>query len=170
MNELSKETIEFLDYNGYLYKTEDSEVQFKKVFDYTTPIVLSSIVFFITLPLFPYGLVFFTLLSFSLFAYKRNADKGLLHIQPELGKFYYSFRELKRRFLFRHVRSIYLRSKFKNEYSSAFKRTNEEYVIIIGIELIQGERYEVFQFVSDYQEPSKEIMEVHDHLKAILSK
>ena len=70
-------------------------------------------------------------------------------------------------FSFDEIQGIYIHSRFVDEYSSAFKSTSEEHQVTIGLEA--KNQVPLFKLISDHAKPSKEMNEVYDYLKSIIS-
>ena len=71
------------------------------------------------------------------------------------------------KFTFWYIRNLFIKSKFKSEYSSAFKNTSQEFIVTLGIETRSRQFMDLLYLKSDYQEPSEEMNEIHDFFKDI---
>lgn len=67
------------------------------------------------------------------------------------------------------INEMSLRSKYVDEYTSAFKNTSEEHQITIELNINGHGVVQVFKFSADYAEPSKEINEVYAFLEDVLN-
>ncbi|GAB4237355.1 MAG: hypothetical protein Tsb0034_12420 [Ekhidna sp.] len=172
---LSKEAIRLLEDNGYRVRISDKEIVFKKPYDYIGPIIILLIFGFIALPLFAYsywlGALLLILVLLGIYFHRTLISKASkMKIFPARKHIDIYQRSGKRWFSFNYIEHAFLHSKFQAEYSSAFKSTSQEFKIVIGLKLLSGETIEVFAFLSDYEEPNKEINEVHDFLLSVLKK
>lgn len=171
MNSLSKKALDMLEYNGYSCKLAADKVIFRKGHDYIG-IMVFAFLFILILPiLFSINIVI-ALLGLLLFiggasVYKKYFSKSSsLIIDLSLNKINFKSAQLSRHFLIRRVRNVFLHSRFKNEYSSAFKSTNKEYTVTLGLQLENDFVLNLFYFISDHQEPSKEMKEVAAFLES----
>ena len=172
---LSNESKRLLEDNGYKFKMNEKRVLINRSYDYVGPVILFVLFGFVALPLFDYsywlGALIFILLVVGVYLHRNLFSKAsVLKISFQDSKVELKDKTGTRWFTSWYVRSLFLRSKFKSEYTSAFKSTSEEYLVSIGVELRSGEEVALLRFLSDYQEPTKEMNEVHDFLKSILSK
>ena len=71
---------------------------------------------------------------------------------------------------FDSINEIILKSKYVDEYTSAFKSTSEEHRISINIKLGSHEVIQLFKFSSDYADPTPEIQEVYSFLEGAFRK
>lgn len=67
------------------------------------------------------------------------------------------------------ILGITLKSKYVDEYTSAFKNTSEEHLVTIHLNLVSGRNILLFKFSSDYAEPTEEINEVYYFLENALA-
>lgn len=67
-----------------------------------------------------------------------------------------------------YASKIILHSKFVDEYTSSFKSTSEEHSITVKIQLLSGSIFTLFDFHSDYEKPSDEMMEVYKLIKKLI--
>ena len=162
-----------LDYNGYSFRISGSVILFKKGHDY----VGVGIVAFLSILLIPLlfsigiliGFLFMALVTGGItFYFKRFSKFTKLTLDSSKRNIIFQSTKEKRRLLYRHVNSVFLHSKFKSEYSSAFKSTNEEHTVTLGVQLNDGVALNLFTMISDYAEPSKEMKEVARYLESTL--
>ena len=170
---LSKEAIEMLEDNGYRVKVADKIITFRKPYDYVGPGILFFLYVLVALPLFSVnywlGAGIFILLVIGVFLHRNLISKAsTLKLFTRDNKLDFTNKDGKRWFSFWYVRNLYLRSKFKSEYTSAFKSTSQEYTVTIGVELRSRQSMDLLYMKSDYEEPSDEMKEVHDLFMDVL--
>lgn len=175
MNELlSKKATRLLEDNGYKYKKRDSLIVFRKGSDYTSIIVVSIIILIISAPFFFFN-TFLGLLTLALgvagivVRYKYYSKKMNFTVNLATQKFDFidNSIELEQQSL-SYASKIILHSKFVDEYASSFKSTSEEHLITIRIQLLSGSIFTLFNFHSDYEKPSDEMMEVYKFIKKLI--
>ena len=171
---LSKKAIRVLEDNGYKYKQSDEFILFRKSTEYISIIVVSVIGLIIAFPLFIFNtfLGILTLLLVAagiVFRYKYYSKKMVFSINLKTQKFNFLDHviELENQSL-SFASKIILHSRFKDEYTSAFKNTSEEHHITIGMELLSGSMFTIFRFYSDYSKPSEEMLEVYKLVKKLI--
>jgi len=164
---LSKKAVEMLEDSGYRVKITDKLITFKKPYDYVGPAILFFLFALIALPLFGYnywlGTGIFITLVLAVYLHRNLLSKAsTLKLFTRENKLEFKNRDGKVWFSFWYVRNIYIRSKFKSEYSSAFKNTTQEFIVSLGVELRSKQTKDLLFMTSDYQEPSIEMNEIHD--------
>ena len=170
---LSKAAIEMLEDNGYRVKVTDKLITFKKPYDYVGPAILFFLYVLVALPLFGYsywlGAGIFILLVVGVYLHRNLVSKAsTLKLYTRDNKLEFKNREGKRWFSFWYVRNLYIRSKFKSEYTSAFKNTSQEFIVTIGVEFRSRQSMDLIYMSSDYKEPSEEMNEVHHLFMEVL--
>ena len=172
---LSKEAVELLLDNGYRIKASAQKIVIKRPYDYVGPFILLFLFAIISLPLFGYsywlGALVFALLIVGIYLHRNLVSKASsLRIDLNNSKIEINNKKGRRWFTTWYIRNIFIRSTFKSEYTSSFKSTSQEFLIVIGVELKSGESIDFIHLLSDYREPSDPMNEVHNFLKTNLSK
>ena len=170
---LSKEAIEMLEDNGYRVKVMDKIITFKKPYDYIGPGILFFLYALVALPVFNVnywlGAGLFIVLVVGVFLHRNLISKAsTLKLFTRDNKLEFINKDGKRWFSFWYVRNLYIKSKFKSEYTSAFKSTSKEYAVTLGVELRSKQSMNLLFMKSDYEEPSEEMKEVHDLFMDVL--
>ena len=170
---LSKEAIEMLEDNGYRIKVTDKLITFKKPYDYIGPGILFFLFALVALPLFNtnywLGAGIFIILVIGVFLHRNLISKAsTLKLFTRDNKLEFINKDGKRWFSFWYVRNLFIKSKFKSEYTSAFKSTSQEYAVTIGVELRSRQTLNLLFMKSDYKEPTDEIKEVHNLFMEVL--
>ena len=171
---LSKKAIRLLEDNGYKFRKKDKIIVFKRATEYISIVVVTFIILIIAAPLFLFNslLAWLTIIlgiaglfvRHKYFSKKMNFTVNLL---TKKFDFFDNVIELERQSL-SYARKLIIHSRFVSEYSSSFKSTSEEHEISIRLELLSGSMFTLFRFHSDYEEPSEEIMEIHDFVKNLI--
>ena len=148
---------------------------FKRAYDLIGPFILCFLFALIALPLFDYSYwvgfgSLLLLLTGIYFHYQLASKQSLIRINASEKKIVVKNRFGAQGILFDEVDSVYIKSKYNGTFTSADKRTNHDYDIILGIILKNGQQLNLFFYKSDYREPNSEILEVHDYLLGLLSK
>ncbi|MEM6642341.1 MAG: hypothetical protein AAF616_05135 [Bacteroidota bacterium] len=170
---LSQPAVAMLEDNGYKVRVSDKLIIIKKPYDFIAPGILFFLYAVVALPLFGFsywlGAGVFILLVVGVFLHRNLLSKAStlklytrdnkLEINNKGGKIWFSFW---------YVRNLFIRSKFKSEYTSAFKETSQEFVVTLGVELRSKQTVDLLQMSSDYKEPSEQINEVHDLFRDVL--
>ncbi|MEM6829083.1 MAG: hypothetical protein AAF551_01115 [Bacteroidota bacterium] len=171
---LSKKSIRLLEDNGYKYYQKGRTITFQNTFDYISIVVISGLVLFIGVPMILFNiylgiLTILLALIGLLLKYTRFSKKMKFTIDLPTQKFDFFDKHvgLANQSL-SYASKIILNSKFKDEYSSAFKTTSEEHIITIRLELKSGRGFTCFKFHSDYAKPSEEILEIYKLLKKLV--
>lgn len=162
-----------LEDNGYRVKVTDRLITFKKPYDYVGPAILFFLFAIVALPLFGFnywlGAGIFIALVLGVYLHRNLLSKAsTLKLFTRDNKLELTNKDGKRWFSFWYVRNLSLHSKFKSEYSSAFKNTSQEFIVTIGAELRSRQSLELLYMKSDYKEPSEEMQEVHDLFRDVL--
>lgn len=170
---LSKAAIEMLEDNGYRVKVADKLITFKKPYDYVGPGILFFLFALVALPLFNtnywLGAGIFIALVIGVFLHRNLLSKAsTLKLFTRDNKLEFIDREGKKWFSFWYVRNIFIKSKFKSEYTSSFKSTSQEFTVTIGVELRSKQAMSLLFLKSDYEEPPEEMKEVHDLFMDVL--
>ena len=149
---LSKKAIRLLEDNGYRYLQKGRTITFKRAFDYVSIIVVVVLTLLIAFPLFLFntflGVLTIVLALGTLIArYTYFAKKMKFVIDLPTQKFNFSdnYISLSNQSL-SYASKIILNSKFKDEYTSAFKTTSEEHAITIRLELKSGSGFTCFKW------------------------
>lgn len=172
---LSLDSLNLLAINGYTSKFDERLVQFKRKYDFIGAFIVFFLFSIISLPIFNYsyslgaGLFIFLVLSVYFHhkliskksTIKVDADQKHIEVKNRFGTTWFGFEQ---------VESVFVKSTFNGTFTSADKKTSDEYDIVIGITLKSGKNLNLFFYKSDYREPNAEIMEVHDSLKSLLTK
>ncbi len=169
---LSKKAIELLEDNGYRYRKKDRTITIKRPYDYVGPGILFFLFALVALPLFSIyywlGALIFSLLVVGVYLHRNLISKAsTLSINPREGNMEYVDKKGRVKFTFWYIRNLFIKSKFKSEYSSAFKNTSQEFIVTLGIETRSRQFMDLLYLKSDYQEPSEEMNEIHDFFKDI---
>ncbi len=170
---LSKAAIEMLEDSGYRVKVTDKLITFKKPYDYVGPAILFFLFALCALPLFGYsywlGAGIFITLVLGVYLHRNLISKAsTLKLFTRDNKLEFKNKDGKIWFSFWYVRNLYIRSKFKSEYTSAFKNTSQEFIVSIGVELRSRQTKDLLYMTSDYKEPSEQMNEVHDLFMDVL--
>ena len=170
---LSLESVIALEDHGYKSLFSNQLVQFKKNYDLIGPFILFFMYALIALPLFDYsywlGAAVFICLVLGIYFHRNLTSKtSKIQFDKKNESITFSSASGDRCVEFAEVSGVFIKSKYLGTYSSANKGTSEEYGISIGVELTEGETLTLFSYKSDYQQPSREIMEVHDYVKSVL--
>lgn len=171
---LSKKAIRLLEDNGYKFKKKDRIIIFKRAAEYISIVVVTFIILIIAAPLFLFNsiLAWLTILlgigglfvRHKYFSKKMNFTVNLI---TKKFDFFDNVIVLERQSL-SYAKKLIIHSRFVSEYASSFKNTSEEHEISIRIQLLSGSMFTLFKFHSDYEKPSREIMEVHDFVKNLI--
>lgn len=171
---LSKQSIQLLKNNGYAYSQNGGTITFQKAFDYVSIIVVSILALLVAFPFFLFNtflgaLTIFIAIGGLILKYTRFSKKMKFILDIPTQKFHFLDHaiSLENQSL-SYASKIILNSKFKDEYSSAFKSTTEEHIITIRLEMISGSGFTCFRFHSDYAKPSEEILEIYKLLKKLI--
>lgn len=172
---LSLRSIDLLATNGYKSKFNERLIQFKRDYDFIGPFILFFLFAIISLPLFDYSYwlgtgIFITLVVGVYLHNQLISKKSTINIDSENQRIEVKNRFGTNWFLFEEVDSVFIKSKYNGTFTSADKQTNEEYDVTVGVTLKQGKNLNLFFYKSDFSEPTKEIIEVHDYLKSVLSR
>jgi len=172
---LSKAAVDLLNDNGYRIKVSPSKILIKRPYDYIGPFIILFLFSIISLPLFGFsywlGAFVFALLIVGIYLHRNLVSKAsTLKIDLNSLKIELNNKKGKRWFTAWYVREIFIRSNFKGEYTSSFKSTSQEFLVVIGVVLKSGESVDFIHMLSDYKEPNDPMNEIHDFLKSILSK
>ncbi len=174
--DLGKRALDMLDYNGYSLKHNQHEILFKhsstdqigliimlilcvlvSLFLVSVQLIVGIVSLMVT------GLIFTPLL-------RRSVGKLRMLINKEQKLVQISHSDsVSSRYSFETVQGIFTRSKFVDEYSSAFKSTSKEYQVTIGLELENDNLIPIFKLISDHSTPSKEMDEVAEFLKCTIN-
>ncbi|MEQ6168355.1 hypothetical protein AAOE16_14265 [Ekhidna sp. MALMAid0563] len=168
---LSNKAIDMLEYNGYSFKTNGNQILFKKAGTDQMGLIIVMIFTAIVIGIF-FAIQWWAGLGALVVAFlifrplvKRIPGSLKLAIEPGTRKLELNNRSMA--FSFEDIKGIYIHSKFVDEYSSAFKSTSEEHQVTIGLEA--QNQIPLFKLISDHAKPSKEMNEVYDYLKSIIS-
>ncbi|MEP1096730.1 MAG: hypothetical protein ABJG78_16555 [Cyclobacteriaceae bacterium] len=171
---LSKKAIHLLEDNGYKFKMADNLITFKRATEYTSIVVVSFIVLIVAAPLFIFNslLAWLTIILgaaglYVRFKYYSKKMNFTVNLTTKKFDFFDNSIELERQSL-SFAKKLIIHSRFISEYSSSFKNTSEEHQISMRIQLLSGSIFTLFKFHSDYEEPSEEMMEVHDFVKNLI--
>lgn len=170
---LSKAAIEMLEDNGYRVKATDKLITFKKPYDFVGPGILFFLFALVALPLFNFnywlGAGIFIFLVLSVYLHKNLLSKAsTLKLFTRDNKLEFINKDGKRWFSFWYVRNLYLKSKFKGEYTSSFKNTSQEFLITLGVEFRSKQNMDLLFVKSDYKEPNDEMKEIHELFMDVL--
>ena len=170
---LSKAAIEMLEDSGYRVKVTDKLIVFRKPYDFVGPGIIFFLFALCALPLFSFnywlGAGTFITLVLAVYLHRNLVSKAsTLKLFTRENKLEFKNKDGKIWFSFWYVRNLYIRSKFKSEYTSAFKNTSQEFIVSIGVELRSRQTKDLLFMTSDYQEPSQEMNEVHDLFMDVL--
>ena len=170
--QLSEKTIDLLSENGYRIVTNENIIKIHQSGSTRTLILLLGIFFCVAslvltavTPLFSF-LWFLIILSITIYQY--NQQKGKSTVIINLEKQFISYGNFQSQM--NAIQSVELHSEYVDEYTSAFKETSEEYHITISIKLEPHYRINLLIIKSDYPEPSAEILETYNWVKALASK
>ena len=171
---LSKDAVEVLEDNGYRIKISSLKIVLKRPYDYIGPFILLFLFGIISLPLFGYsywlGALVFALLIVGIYLHRNLISKAsTLKINLNAAKVEINNKKGNRWFTTWYIRNIFIRSTFKSEYTSSFKSTSQEFLVVIGVQLKSGESVDLIHMLSDYKEPSEQMNEIHDFMKSVLS-
>ncbi len=171
---LSLSSIDLLAYNGYQSKISESLIQFKRTYDFIGPFILFFLFAIVSLPLFDFscwlGTGIFVVLVVGVFLHHQLiSKKATINIDGEKEQLEVKNRFGKKWFSFQQIDGVFIKSTYNGTFTSADKRSNEEYDITIGLSLKSGQHVHLFFYKSDFREPNDEIMEVHNYLKSLLS-
>ena len=174
---LGKKALDMLDYNGYSFMRDQNKISFKhSSSDRVGLIIMLVLCLFVSVFLFSIQLIvglgallvcvliFTPLLSRSVgkLAMSINKKDEWISInQPDTHSFKIPFNQ---------VAGIFTRSKFVDEYSSAFKSTSKEYQVTIGLEMDDRKLIPIFKLIADHEKPSKEMNEVAEFLRSEIKK
>ena len=168
---LSKKAIDMLEYNGYSFKAEESQILFKKTGTDRVGLIIVMIISALFIGIF-FAIQWWAGLGALVVAFlifrplvKRIPGSLKLAISPDKRKLELDDRS--KSFSFDEIQGIYIHSRFVDEYSSAFKSTSEEHQVTIGLEA--KNQVPLFKLISDHAKPSKEMNEVADYLKSVMS-
>ncbi|MEP5611313.1 MAG: hypothetical protein ABJP45_03655 [Cyclobacteriaceae bacterium] len=171
---LSKKAIHVLEDNGYKFKKTDNLIVFKRATEYTSIVVVSFIILIVAGPLFIINplLAWLTIILgaaglYVRFKYYSKKMNFTANLTTKKFDFFDNSIELERQSL-SFAKKLIIHSRFVSEYSSSFKSTSEEHEISMRIQLLSGSIFTLFKFHSDYEEPSEEMMEVHDFVKNLI--
>lgn len=172
--QLTKKAVHELEDNGYKYKHKADLIVFKRASDYVSVIVIFAILLFVSIPIFAFntflGILTVLLAIGGVFVKIKYYSKKMnftINLQTQKFSFYDNAVDLDNQSL-SFASKISLRSRFKDEYASAFKNTSEEHEITMNLELMSGTVLTLFKFHSDYAKPSEEIEQVHNLIKNII--
>ena len=98
---------------------------------------------------------------------KRSKGKSRLVIDPSQKVLRINDNHRSMTKSFGEILGVYTHSKYVDEYSSAFKSTNKEYRITIGLE-VAHKQIPLFRLIADHAKPSKEANAVHDFLESLI--
>ncbi|MEM7297631.1 MAG: hypothetical protein AAF391_05130 [Bacteroidota bacterium] len=172
---LSKKSIELLEDHGYKVRIGNHAITIKKRYDYIGPIILFFLYALVALPLFNYsfwlGSLIFMLLVLGVYLHRNLLSKAsTLKFSIPDSRIDIKSRRDSRWFTYWYVNNLFISSKFKSEYTSAFKNTSEEYLVVIGAELKSGEVVDFIHLLSDYKEPNEQMNEVYHFIEGVLKK
>lgn len=172
---LSKEAVDLLYDNGYRINLSSSKITIKRPYNYIGAFIILFIFSMLALPLFDYsywlGAMIFALLVVSIFLHRNLISKASsITINLENGKITIDSKNGKRWFTTWYIRNLFIKSNFKSEYTSSFKNTSQEFLVVVGVQLKSGESIDFLYLLSDYQEPTDTMNEVHHFLESALSK
>ena len=172
-SDLSLNSLDLLELNGYRSRFSEKIIQFKRNYDFVGPFIVVFLYGMIALPVFSFsywlGAFLFAAILVGIFYHKHLVSKsGIINIDSSERRIEIRNRYGKTSFAFDSVDSVFVKSTYNGSYTSADKRTSEEYDIVIGVLLHNGKKMNLFFYKSDFREPTTEIMEVHDYLKAVL--
>ncbi|MEO9872426.1 hypothetical protein [Ekhidna sp.] len=172
---LSKKALDMLEYNGYSMKNDESQISFNHsstdmiglmivlILTFAVVVFLVSVQLFVGLGVAVLAFLIFLPIvkrskgKFRLIIDKKNKSLSVKENDSTISK------------SFQFIDSIFIHSKFVDEYSSAFKSTSEEHRITIGLEMDNKKLIPIFKLISDHAKPSKEMNEVHDYIKSLIS-
>jgi ABC-type protease/lipase transport system fused ATPase/permease subunit len=168
----SKKTRHMLEDNGYSFRHNESIYTFKHssgaaigVIVVAAMVAIFNIVFIVIHPI-PGLIAFGLLIVATITVVKKLVGKTLIMIDNKDKTFTINTPTYSRgRHAFETVLAITLKSKYVDEYTSAFKNTSEEHLVTIHLNLDSGRNIMLFKFSSDYAEPTPEINEVYSFLK-----
>ena len=168
--DLSKKAREVLRENDYHIQARAGEIMIRRksftrffIILLTSFLTLGMIVIGQLVPLF--GLILLILIWVIAFVQFRNTPKNTTSI-INLGNNNFQFQE--HRYSVKHISTVNIMSELIDEYASAEKETNEEYLLSISLEIKDGQSFKVFALHSDYREPTQEILEIFEWLKKLL--
>lgn len=170
--QLSGKTIDLLNENGYKVVINENIINIHQSGS-TRTLIISLGLFFCTIslaliavtPLFSF-LWFLIFLSATVYQYKR--EKGKSTVTFNLEKQFISCGNFQSQMS--AIKSIELHSEYVDEYTSACKETSEEHHITISMKLDPHYRINLLILKSDYSEPSSEILETYNWVKALANK
>lgn len=168
----SKKTRHMLEDNGYSFRKNESIYTFKHTSGAALGVIvlagfvgLFNILFIIINPI-PGIIAFLMLIIATTTVVKKLVGKTLIQIDVKDKTFMVNTRVYSCNWSsIDSINEIMLKSKYVDEYASAFKNTSEEHLITIGLNLDAHGVVQLFKFSSDYAEPSREINEVYSFLE-----
>ncbi|WP_425389688.1 hypothetical protein [Ekhidna sp.] len=170
---LSKKATDMIEYNGYSYKSNDRQILFKKTGTDRVGLIIVMIFSAIIIGIF-FAIQWWAglgalIVAFLIFRPLVKRIPGSLKLAIDLAKQTLELDDRSKSFSFEEIKGVYIHSKFVDEYSSAFKSTSEEHQVTIGLEIENETQIPLFKLVSDHAKPSKEMNEVYEYLKTIIS-
>lgn len=165
---LSKKAVRMLGDNGYSFKQEGDIYTFTHssnaaigVIVMAAFVALFNVLFIIINPI-PGTIAFILLIAATITVVKKLVGKTLIEIDIKRKLLAISTRAYTCNWSsVNTVNEIILKSKYVDEYTSAFKNTSEEHMVTISLNLNAHGAIQLFKFSADYAEPSDEVNEVY---------
>ncbi|MEM9894834.1 MAG: hypothetical protein AAF789_00575 [Bacteroidota bacterium] len=170
---LSKEAIRMLENNSISYKERDKQIIFKRPYDFMGPFLFFFLYLLLAFPLSAISFrlsigIFLGICVLAILHWSRFSRRAKLILNLGAKELIFKSAKINNIFPFHDIQDVVIYSVYNGSYASAFKKTNEEYVIRIGITTEAKEPIYLLRLIGDYQEPSSEMNEVVDLLNALI--